>query len=403
MTVNAQHPARGVRRLLIIDPSYATCTGHNHAVDSLLLAEARRRGIEAYVFAHASIAGSSDVIPAFRSTAYNYFPQDSIDALHHAHAIARSFAEDLSTHVQPRLAPTDILFAHTLHNPLLHGFAAWIASLSVPGDICVRVGLNLPPDFRQRRQDVALWNAHQYAFAFRLLTAVAPSTRFYAETQELEAQFLTLGAQPISHRRLPLRVITAGDSGFKPKSEDKIIYFIPGEIRAEKGHEFLINGVLQIAAKRPQWLQRLRFRFTSIGMPDSVSAFLTQHPDIFEVVPETTISVDRYWQLMSEADVVGCTYDPVDYGTRASGIFLEALALGKPVLVSHRTSVAAEVASADSAYGLAVEFGNVSSLAAGLEQLVESYERLAHGANAVAERFQGELSAASFFDWLLAP
>lgn len=403
MTVHLQHADGTIRRLIILDPSYATCTGHNHAVNSLLLDEARRRGIESYVFAHASIPASSNVVPTFRTTAYGYCPQDSIEALHHSHAIARAFAEDLAAHVQPRLAPADILFAHTLHNPLLHGFSAWVASLSAPGDRCIRIGLNLPPDFRQRRQDIALWNAHQYAFAFQLLTAVAPATRFYAETRELESQFATLHAQPISHRRLPLRVITENGRDSKPRSADRLIYFIPGEIRAEKGHEFLINGVLQLAARRPQWLQRLRFRFTSIGMPDSVSVFLTQHPDLFEVLPETTISVERYWQLMAEADVVGCTYDPHDYGTRASGIFLESLALGKPVLVSHRTSVAAEVASAADAYGVAVEFGDIDSLAAGLERLVDTYDTLARGATAASKRVQSELSAEGFFDWLLTP
>lgn len=402
MTSPALATARSSLRLLIIDPSYATRTGHNHAVNSLLLTEARRQGIESCVYGHTSLTASSDIIPAFRPTAYGYSPQDSIDALLHSHAIGKAFADDLATHVQPRLKPHDILFAHTLHNPLMHGFAAWVASLSAPQDIHVGLGLNLPPDFRQRRQDVALWNAHQYAFAFRLLTAVAPATRFYAETRELESLFVSLGAQSTTHRRLPLRVITANRDATLSQARDRLIYFIPGEIRAEKGHEFLINGVLQIATRHPQWMDRVRFRFTSIGMPESVATFLSQHPELFEVLPETTISVERYWELIADADVVGCTYDPADYGMRASGIFLEALALGKPVLVSRHTSVAAEVAADDHAYGTVVDFGNVDSLAAGLELMVESYPKFQRGAAAVAERFQRELSATSFFDWLLA-
>lgn len=391
-----------MNRLLIIDPSYATRTGHNHAVNSLLLSEAQIRGIEARVFGHLSLPSADGVSPAFRTTAYSYFPQDSLDALQQSHAIGKPFAEDLATHVQPHLRPGDMLFAHTLLNPLLHGLAAWTGSLAAPQDIVIRLGLNLPPDFRQRRQDVALWNAYQYAFAFRLITSIAPATRFYAETKELETQFASLGAQPICHRRLPLRVIAQQPPAQEHRPDGKIVYFIPGEIRAEKGHEFLINSVLQIAAQKPPWLERLRFRFTSIGMPETVSRFLAQHPAMFDVVPDTNISVERYWELMREADVVGCTYDPADYSMRASGIFLESLALGIPVLVSRHTSVAAEVAADNHAYGTVVDFGNVDSLAAGLELLVESYPNLKRGAAAVAERFQSELSASSFFDWLLA-
>jgi glycosyltransferase involved in cell wall biosynthesis len=137
-------------------------------------------------------------------------------------------------------------------------------------------------------------------------------------------------------------------------------------------------------------------------MPESVATFLARYPELFEVLPETTISVERYWELIADADVVGCTYDPADYGMRASGIFLEALALGKPVLVSRHTSVAAEVAADCHAYGTVVDFGNVDSLAAGLELLIESYPKFQRHAAAVADRFQRELSASSFFDWLLA-
>jgi glycosyltransferase involved in cell wall biosynthesis len=388
-------------RVIIIDPSYATFTGHNHAVNSLLLEEARGRGLDALVFAHSALPAADRVIPAFRTTAYGFSPENSLDVLQHAHSIGRSFAEDLAGRVQPLLVKDTVIFVHTLNNPLLHGFVAWLASLAAPHEVTVRVGFNLPPDFRQRRQDVALWNAHQYAFALKLLTAVAPGARFYAETRELQSLFAGFGAPSVSHRRLPLRVLTPPDGRVTAGGDGRLIYHVPGEVRAEKGHEFLINGILRIAERRPAWLERIRFRFTSIGMPAEVARFLLAHGALFEIVPETSISVDRYWQLMEEADVVGCTYDPADYATRASGIFLEALALGKPVLVSNRTSVGAEVAADGYAYGIGVDFGDVDSLASGLERMVSSYDALRRGAEAVADRVRNELSAASFFDWLL--
>jgi predicted Zn-dependent protease len=88
-----------VNRLLIIDPSYATRTGHNHAVNTLLLSEARARGLETYVFGHRSLPVDDGVVPSFRTTAYSYFPQDSLNALQQSYAIGQPFAEDLVTHV----------------------------------------------------------------------------------------------------------------------------------------------------------------------------------------------------------------------------------------------------------------------------------------------------------------
>jgi len=135
-------------------------------------------------------------------------------------------------------------------------------------------------------------------------------------------------------------------------------------------------------------------------MPDEVVATLARHPSLFEVVVGESTSVERYWQLMAAADVVGCVYRPFEYARRASGIFNEALAIGRPVVVSRQTSIAAEVAADGDAYGITVDFGDIDSLAKGLERLVETYPRLRQGAAAVADRFQRELSPAPLIDWL---
>lgn len=388
-------------RLLILDPSYATFTGHNHAVNSLLLEEATRRGIETTVFANVVLTQRDRVVPAFRPFAYGFFPRNSLDALQAAHAIGMKFGEDLARHVQPHLIKDTVVFAHTLNNPLLHGLAAWVASLPIPGDIAVRLGLNLPPDFRQPRQELALWNAYQYGYAFKLLTAVAPATRFYAETRELQSQFAGFVPRPVDCRRLPLPVMPEYANRTRSHDDDgRLVFYVPGEYRTEKGHQFLIDGILRIAEQNPAWLQRIRFRFTPIFLPEDVAATLARHGSLFEVIADKSIPLDRYWQLLAEADVVGCVYSPSDYAKRASGIFNEALAIGRPVVVSRNTSIAAEVANDGAAYGITVDFGDIDSLAKGLERLVETYPTLRQGAAAVSERFQRELSAAPLIDWL---
>lgn len=387
-------------RLLILDPSYATFTGHNHAVNSLLIEEATRRGIETTVFANVLMTRRDHVVPAFRPFAYGFFPPNSLEALQAAYFIGMKFGEDLARHVQPHLMKDTVVFAHTLNNPLLHGLAAWVASLPAPGDIAIRLGLNLPPDFRQPRQELALWNAYQYGYASKLLTAVAPTARFYAETRELQSHFAGFVPRPVEFRRLPLPVMTEHANSSRPDDARRLVFYVPGEYRTEKGHAFLIEGILRIAERNPAWLQRIRFQFTSIFMPDEVVATLARHPSLFEIVVAESTSVERYWQLMAAADVVGCVYRPFEYARRASGIFNEALAIGKPVVVSRQTSIAAEVAADGDAYGITVDFGDIDSLAQGLERLVETYPTLRQGAAAVADRFQRELSPAPLIDWL---
>jgi glycosyltransferase involved in cell wall biosynthesis len=387
-------------RLLIADPCYALRTGHNHAVNTLLRAEAARRGIDCDVFGHTMLGSNADVAAVFRVIAYGSFPKDSVDALRLAHHTATTFAEDLVKHVQPRLQRGTILFCHTLNAALLHGLVHWLGSLPSREGLHLRLGLNLPPNFREPRADVAYFNTFEYQLSLNLLRAACPGLKWYAETNELAEIFRPLGATGVGRRRLPARVIDRPRPerpGDRPR-----ICFLPGEVRPEKGAEFLINSVMSIASQQPSWLGRLRFRFTSMALLPHVVEFLRRFPQLFELLPDTSMSLDRYWTLLHDADLISCAYEPSNYVSRASGIFLESLAIGRPVLVSRGTSIANEAAAHGNAYALPVTFGDVNSLAAALATFMQQPDSYTAAAAAVAAEYRQQLDPAAFMDWVLA-
>lgn len=386
-------------RLLLIDPCYALRTGHNHAVNTLLRAEAERRGIACRVFGHSMLGANADAEAVFRAMAYGTFPQNSVDALRLAHHTAGTFAEDLTQHVQPRLQPGTILFCHTLSAALLHGLVHWLSSLPSREGLQLRLGLNLPPDFREPRSEISFFNTFEYQLSLNLLRATCPKLKWYAETNELAEIFRPLGAADVHRRRLPSQVIDqpqAERPGDRPR-----ICFLPGEVRPEKGAEFLINSVVAIAGRQPAWLGRLRFRFTSMTLLPHVGEFLRRFPQLFELLPDTSMTPDRYWTLLHEADLISCVYEPKNYVSRASGIFLESLAIGRPVLVSQGTSIANDAAAHGNTYALPVSYGDVDSLAAALDAFMQQPDTYAAAATAASAEFRHQLDPVAFMDWLL--
>lgn len=393
-------PPSGPSQFLIVDPCYAIRTGHNHAVNTLLATEAARRGVACEVFGHTMLGETADATAVFRVLAYGSTPKDSLDALRLAHHTANTFVEDLTRHVQPRLRPGTILFCHTLNAALLHGLVHWLGSLPSRDGLRLRLGLNLPPNFREPRSEISFFNTFEYQLALNMLRAACPNLKWYAETNELAGIFRPLGATDVDRRRLPAQVI---DQPPPPRhGERPRICFLPGEVRPEKGAEFLINSVIAIAGRQPAWLGRLRFRFTSMTLLPHVGEFLRRFPQLFELLPDSSMTPDRYWTLLHEADLINCLYQPADYTSRASGIFLESLAIGRPVLVSRGTSIANEAAARGNTFALPVSFGDIDSLAAGLDAFMQQPEAYTAAAAAVSAEFRHQLDPGAFMDWLLA-
>ncbi len=388
------------KRLIILDPSYATRTGHNHAANSLLLEAAGRMGIEARLFANAALPAEGPAVPAFRPSAYGFFPASDVDALRIAHLTAQMFIEDLARVVQPALAPGDLLLLHTANSSLLHGLAGWLQAHPQPLSYEAAIGLILPPDFRQTDARLEAFNRHHYALAFELLARLAIRLRYYAETAPMEALFVALGARPVTRNRLPLWA-EMGVAEAPRAGGEGALFFVPGEIRAEKGHAFLINGLVAIAQANPDVLRGVRFRFTAAAMPPDVAAYLANFPALFDLVQEKEISNQRYWELMREADFIVCTYDPRDYARRSSSIFFEAMAAGIPAMVSANTSMAADLESDAAGAGVCVEYGNVESLARATQQAKQGLGQYRARAQGVAPKYQRSLSAAEFLGWLM--
>jgi glycosyltransferase involved in cell wall biosynthesis len=115
---------------------------------------------------------------------------------------------------------------------------------------------------------------------------------------------------------------------------------------------------------------------------------------------EGSLSTAQYFSLMAEADVVLLPYSPAFYGHCSSGVFAEAAAAGKVIVVPAGT-VGARLGEE---YGLGVVVAagwNPKSLANAVGQAVNDLPRQRAKAMAAASRFGCEQGVASFWNQVL--
>lgn len=387
---------------MVIDPAYATRTGHNYSVNSLLVEQGQLQGLQVVVFANAALSPEPNTSSVFHASTYAYLPKNDIDALRLSYLLAETFSNDLRQFVQPALRQGDAILLHTINNAMLHGFGNWLRSLGEAALGGISIAFNLPPNMRIYDDDIVRFNHRHYAFAFDLLRETEHQIRYFCDTKAGSRLYSVLGAERVARRGLP----TASGDEHQPTSAARprgpITFFAPGEVRDEKGHLFLINGLVAISQQKLPWLADMRLRFASPAIPDHIRQFLASRPDLFEVIVEPHISNQRYWALLRDADIVVCAYDPKEYSCKSSSILWEALSLGKPVLVSAQSALAEELEEVGVTAGATVRYGDVASLEQALHSTIEAHPRLVEAAASTAEWYRKWVSAKEFLRWIMA-
>jgi len=172
---------------------------------------------------------------------------------------------------------------------------------------------------------------------------------FYTDTDELTHQHNSLSPIPFVTAPIPFRhEKLKGES--KPHDLIKpinIVYL--GDARTEKGYQYLPYLVDNL------WFSHIRtkkIRFTiqsnynlaggEAGIPEARMS-LEQYPSEQVCLLKEALSPDNYYEVLAEADIVVIPYQADRYAVRSSGVLVEALASGIPVVVPANTWMAKQV------------------------------------------------------------
>ena len=200
--------------------------------------------------------------------------------------------------------------------------------------------------------------------------------RFYTDTDELTEQYDFLGVYPFA--TLPVPVDTAE---VPPTDRHPIVIGYLGDARDEKGFQYLPKLVESFAPRR-LGAREVRFLFqanfnVAAGEPGSRyarSQLQTYSKDFVELA-QGPFDSRQYADLLRRMDLVVIPYAADNYSSRSSGILMEALAAGRPVLAPTCTWMA-RLLEPSRQHHLANLFASSPIQACRLAHSVESFQRI---------------------------
>lgn len=394
-----------MRNLHILDPQLVDQGGHYLNYCSLAVREARRRGIPVSIHARRGCQVTCEGIqpePVFSHDIFKEIGRDpQVWALENFHAVNQAFAADLGRIDTTRMSADDLLFFPTLNQNQLYGVALWLARIPAPRRPAVAVLLRYlthEMDYVKGRANHGML-AHLFRYAAQALLGAQARTVFCADTREMCEAFQGVLGCPVLEVPVamdpPAKIAETAAPGARPN----VVY--PGHMSQLKGFHLMPEIIRSCLAHspRPQFTVQIQIR-AQRGFEPLVQWFERQPASEVRMV-EGALTPEAYYRLIHEADIVLLPYAPSFYGRCSSGVFAEAAALGKVIVVPDGTVAARQGRE----FGLGVVVASAwtaPALAEAIGIAVRDRARLQAKADVMADRFRVEQSAEYFWSRLLA-
>lgn len=372
----------------IVDPSLRDFVGHHFAWDRAVSGAAAAEGFAPVTLGHRAalpaVTGVLRVVPAFRRDIWARHPlARGIPGLpgrllDHALCI-RDFAADLRRGLDGLvLPPGSVVLGHMITAKHLPGFARVLARL--PHGVAAVLLLRYQPFF---------YDNPIAARALRRLEALAAGgrrIRLASDSARLAQAIGRLTTLPVEVLPIPHAPPPAPPPAARPPGAP-VRFASLGNARDEKGYLEILEAIRLLAAG-PEGLRGLAFTLQSNdpqpALRPAVSALAAAPPPGVTLL-RTALDEAAYRAALAEADIVLVPYWRSIYEARTSGVFLEALAAGKPVIATDDTWMSDELAALGGA-GLLVPDRDPVALAGAIRRAAAEHDALAARARAARPR-----------------
>lgn len=373
-------PVGGAGEAVLIDPHFnpfSRPSGHHGTLNHFYLDLLRELGLDVCIHGKFALPMPNEEIP------FSFVPTFTFDLYK---PIPRSFslAEPLQDNVyfgrELENIPTSakVYVVHSVRHNLVVGLSAWIKQKLDREECCIILGiidnqLGVDPN----RDQVVL---ELYRQAFALLGQLRKAhLLIYCETQTQIDLLRQAGANDLDLRlfRYVGAELAGRSSDALPRKEDgKVCIGFLGGTRAERGVDLLPSVVAQVDKVLPvrtHWVLQLNLQqLRKIGVSDQDIASLANHENC-ELV-EAGLSVEDYYALMGRIDVLILPYRE-RYETTGSGVFIEALSLGKVLVIPQRGWMA-ECALMCGSQPITFDTADTMSVSKAIERSVENFNSL---------------------------
>lgn len=219
---------------------------------------------------------------------------------------------------------------------------------------------------------------------------------FYTDTDTLTEEYNRLGI--VKFRTLPIPHTRPAVKQLRAPGQPLCILYL-GDARIEKGYQHLpgiVRALWRDILETGQAYFVLHSYFATHKTDPALTAVamarreLQSYPaDKVRLITEP-LSPGKYWALLEVSDLVILPYDPQRYAARSSGVLVEALAAGKPVLVPARTWMSRQVENAGPVGRVYYDIAEVPDI---LREMIKSYPTYSQYAIAFSEVWQRQHNA----------
>ncbi len=333
----------------IVDPTLKNLVGHHFAYDAAVAHAASQSGYAPLILAHRL----SEREIAEHIGVEAVFAEDMWGARRPATWLGRALAKlpanlfflfTLAARAR-RLPPRSIVFVHSFIDRQILGLALLPLFLRRRRSLAYVYLLRYQPDFY--RSAVA-------ACSFFLLERIAErcGVRLATDSERLRDLLEELTTLPIEVLPIPHVPPEACDGATQPSDRARRCRLVSlGSARDEKGFYEILDAIRIL--HRDGFGEGFHFVLQcndpTPEVADAIAAFQAEHLPHCELLVET-LSPEAYYRQLHEADVVLLPYWQSIYTARTSGVFMEALAAGKPVIATRDSWMSDQLA----AYGAGV-------------------------------------------------
>ncbi len=325
--------------LCIVDPSLKDFVGHHFEYDAAVASGGRDAGYEVVCLAHRDVQKAvSDALPVRPTFTYDIWearPAHAELPLEQAYKQAnRSFLTNLDLATRDlKIDERTIVFGHMITAAQLTGWAAFAQQTRARKPTLVLLC----------RYELAHYRGKGAALAFRELERLQQAgvrIRLASDSERLARHFARLTRLPVEVFPIPHTQAHAPAAAAPPPRVDArpLVVSMLGNARDEKGWVELIAAIEILAAQG----RAKDFRFVvQANNPDPACgrALDRLSPDVAACMELKTQALEpqAYAALLESSDVVVLPYWRSIYEARTSGVLVEALSAGKPVICTAAT------------------------------------------------------------------
>ncbi len=388
-------------RLYIVDQNGFAFGGHYQAYTACIIDGARQFGVKPIVLANKRARGGADApagtLPCFT---YSWGEAERDGRLEWG---TGNFAYELFTALRRlRASADDHVFIHTLGFRELLALVTCLATRFLPGDPLpfIHVLIRRDPDF-------LIDNYEHYSGYFEVLAASAYFRRkiiFHTDTDLLSQAFAALCGVPFATAPIPFdqSLLLSALAARPPRQPDDpltIVYL--GDAREEKGYQYLPQA-LSILWR--DYIAKGRVRFilqSNFNTPGGERGILAASQNLAGF-PSTSLKTEplapsEYYGILADADIVLIPYSARQYRYRSSGVLVEAMGAGKPVVTSAGSWMAAYVPP-----GQAILFDEPGGIGPAIAEAIDKFDVLSTAAQASRAAVLAQSTGESLVHHLLA-